>query len=90
MSVAIEEVRVAVTARTSTAASRAIDRATERQTGPATALDAVSLMTVLESSLRAELSMDPSYRNLGPRRFRDEVLALCSRVLGEAAEGQVA
>lgn len=89
-SIAIEEARVAITARTSTAAGEAIQRATGRPDGPAAALDAVSLMTVLESSLRAELSMDPTYRTLGPRRFRDEVLDLCSRVLDKGTEGRVA
>lgn len=80
-SVAIEDARLAVTARTAQAAAAALQRAWDRPEGPATALDALSVMTLLESSLRAELSMDPTYRTLGPRRFRDEVLELCSRVL---------
>lgn len=80
-SVAIEEVRQAVTARTSTAAAAAIARVTSGPEGAGAALHGLSVMTVLESSLRAELSMDPTYRTLGPRRFRDEALDLCSRVL---------
>lgn len=81
VSVAIEETRLAVTARTAAAAGDAVRRAHGSGAGARLALDALSLISVLESSLRAELAMDPTYRTLGPRRFRDEVLNLTSRVL---------
>jgi len=85
VSVAIEEARLAVTARTSAAASEAVVRATAAESGAGAAVNGLSVITVLESSLRAELGLDPTYRTLGPRRFRDEVLELCSRVLSDAA-----
>ena len=81
VSIAIEEARLAAKARTSAAAGDAIVRATSAKEGAGAALDGLSLITVIESSLRAELTMDPTYRTLGPRRFRDEVLDLCGRVL---------
>jgi hypothetical protein len=84
-SVTIEDRRLAVTARIAKAAAEAVERASGRAAGSATALDALSVVTLLESSLRAELSMDATYRTLGPRLFRDEVIALCSRVLENAA-----
>lgn len=85
MSVAIEETRLVVAGRTSAALGDAIARATKAKDGAGTALDGLSINTVLESSLRAELALDPTYRTLGPRRFRDEVLDLCERVLGTPA-----
>jgi AcrR family transcriptional regulator len=81
ISVAIEESRLQVRARIATEAARAIERALPGSTGSSAALDGLSLITLLESSVRAELSLDPTYRTLGPRRFRDEVLDLCGRVL---------
>jgi AcrR family transcriptional regulator len=84
-SVTIEDVRLSVTARTAKAVADAVQRTSGRHAGSATALDALSVVTLLESSLRAELSMDTTYRTLGPRRFRDEVIALCSQVLESAA-----
>lgn len=83
-SVVIEEARLVVTARTAAAAAEAVRRASHANAGAGAALDGLSLITVLESSLRAELSLDPTYRSLGPRRFRDEVLNLCVRVLPAA------
>ena len=85
VSVAIEEARLAVTARTATAAGDAVRRALSTEKGAGAALDGLSVITVLESMLRAELALDPTYRTLGPRRFRDEVLELCGRVLRVAA-----
>lgn len=85
VSVAIEEARLAVTARTAAAAGDAVLRAIPVKEGTGAALDGLSLVTVLESSLRAELSLDPAYRTLGPRRFRDEALELCGRVVRVAA-----
>jgi len=83
-SVAIEEARLIVTSRTSAAAGEAVRRASAADASAGAALDGLSVITVLESSLRAELSLDPTYRTLGPRRFRDEVLGLCVRVLPAA------
>ncbi len=84
VSVAIEDARLLVTSRTSAAAGEAVRRASSADAGAGAALDGLSLITVLESSLRAELALDPTYRTLGPRRFRDEVLNLCVRVLPAA------
>lgn len=83
-SVAIEDARAAVTARAAAAAGQAIGRATDVEESAGLALDALSLITVIESSLRSELALDPTYRTLGPRRFRDEVLGLCGRVVRAA------
>lgn len=85
VSVAIEDCHLAITTRTAVAASDAVVRTTPAKDGAGSALEGLSLITVLESSLRAELSLDPMYRTLGPRRFRDEVLDLCGRVLHLAA-----
>lgn len=81
VSLSIEEARQAYAARAASAAAGAICRATSATGGAGAAVDGVGLVTVLESSLRAELSLDSIYRTLGPGRFRDEVLDLCRRVL---------
>jgi AcrR family transcriptional regulator len=81
VSVAIEETRRAVTNRTNDAVGAAIMRSAGAEGGAGAALDGLSVITLLESALRAELALDPTYRTLGPRRFRDEVLQLCGRVL---------
>lgn len=83
-SVAIEDARAAVTARAAAAAGEAIRRVGLATEGAGGALDALSLITLVESSLRAELALDATYRTLGPHRFRDEVLDLCGRVLRAA------
>lgn len=84
VNVAIEVARQAYTARAVAAATAAIVRAEPVRTPTSAAVDAVALNTVLESALRAELSLDSTYRTLGPRRFRDEFVALCTRVLTPA------
>lgn len=83
-SVAIEEARAAVTARAAAAASGALRRVGLAAEGAGGAIDALSLITLIESSLRAELAVDATFRTLGPHRFRDEVLDLCGRVLRAA------
>jgi len=60
VSVAIEEARLAVTARTAAAAGDAVLRAIPVKEGTGAALDGLSLVTVLESSLRAELGHSTS------------------------------
>lgn len=80
-SVAVEEIRQHATSRTSAAAAAAICRATEREPGAPTSLEGLSLVTVIESALRAELSLDAAYRTLGPQHFRDEVHEQCARVI---------
>jgi AcrR family transcriptional regulator len=79
--IAIEDARRTVTARTAKAAGDALGRATARTARAVAALDGLSIITVLDCSLRAELSLDATYRTLGPRRFRDEVLDLCARIV---------
>ncbi|TKG70972.1 TetR/AcrR family transcriptional regulator [Prauserella endophytica] len=80
-SVAVEEIRQNATSRTSAAAAAAICRATGREPGASTSLEGLSLVTVIESALRAELSLDAAYRTLGPQHFRDEVHEQCARVI---------
>ncbi len=79
--VAIEEIRQQATSRTSAAAADAVCRVTQRTPGARTSLDGLSLVTVIESALRAELSRDAAYRTLGPQHFRDEVQKQCARVI---------
>jgi AcrR family transcriptional regulator len=80
-SVAAEELRRRVGNRAAAAAGEAVRRA-RPDCGPArAALDGVSLLTLLESALHAELSLEASFRTLGPQHFREEVLGLCRRVL---------
>lgn len=81
ISLSIEEVRQTYAARAASAAAAAISRAALTKGGAGAAVDGVGLVTILESSLRAQLALDTMYRTLGPRRFRDEVLELCRRVL---------
>jgi AcrR family transcriptional regulator len=81
MSVAIEESRQSFAARASIAAAAAVARSDPARSAARAAVGGVGLMTVLESSLRAELSLDSAYRTLGPRQFHDEVERLCRRVV---------
>jgi AcrR family transcriptional regulator len=85
VNVAIEEARLGVTTKAAAAAGEAVRRALATEESAGAAVDGLAVITVLESMLRAELALDPTYRALGPRRFRDEVLELCSRVLRVAA-----
>ncbi len=84
--VAIEETRGLVGTRASALAAAAICRVTSRRAGPSTGLEGLSLTIVLDAALRAELSLDTTYRTLGPRRFWDEVSELCTRVMGVSSE----
>ncbi len=86
VSVSVEESRRSFTARAASAATDALRRCAPESTPEGAAVDAVALITVLESALRAELSLDPAYRTLGPRRFRDEVTRLCGQVLEARAD----
>jgi AcrR family transcriptional regulator len=85
-SVAIEDARQSVTGRASAAAAEAFRRATGAKADAEAAVHGLSIVTILESSLRAELALDPTYRTLGPRRFRDEVLNLCVRITEATTE----
>ena len=45
-------------------------------------VNGVALVLVCEMSVRAHLSLDESYRVLGPRRFRDEIASLSAVAIG--------
>ena len=45
---------------------------------------AVALVSLLETSLASMLNQDATFRSLGARRFRDEVVALGDRIAGIA------
>lgn len=81
-SIAVEALRRGVLTRAAAAAAGALQRSDPGAGGARCALDGVALISTLDASLRAELSLDPTYRTLGPRRFRDEVLDLAARVVG--------
>lgn len=61
------------------AAAKAVRRIEPARSVVATKVNGVSMVMLYETMVRAHLSMDETYRTLGPRRFREE-LANLSRV----------
>ena len=80
----VERARAAALARAATAASDAIIRAHPRLCSGTAAFQGASLLAILETALVAELSLEPAtFRALGPRRFRREVMDLSRRIVGD-------
>lgn len=64
------------------AATEALRRVSGTRKRAKQGVDGLALVVISEIAARAELSLDQSYRTLGPRRFREEVTKLCRRTLG--------
>lgn len=81
VSVSVEEARQRFTAELAASLAASVRRELPGDEVGA-AVKALSMVAVIESCLRSELSQDPTSRVLAPERFRDEVMNLCRRVLG--------
>lgn len=75
--VLVEEIRRDARARLITAAGKAVQKvAGKRKVSAATHVNGVAMVTLYETAIRARLTLDESYRTLGPRRFREELAQL--------------
>ncbi len=81
-SLTIEDIRRHARDQLAIAAARALRKVTASRQRAKTAVDGLTLVIVCEVAARAELSLDQSYRTLGPRRFRSEIYDLCDRAVG--------
>ena len=81
-SLTIENIRREARDRLALAAGRALRRATPHGQRAKVGVDGLALVVVCEVAVRSELSLDQTYRTLGPRTFRTEVAELCNRVVG--------
>lgn len=64
------------------AATEAMSRIAPKRTVAMARVNGVALVLVCEMAVRAHLSLDESYRVLGPRRFRDEIANLSAVAVG--------
>lgn len=81
-SLAIEDIRREARDKLSQAATAALRRLSGSRQSAKQAVHGLALVVISEIAARAQLSLDQSYRTLGPRRFREEVTELCHRTLG--------
>lgn len=80
--VLVEQIRRDARARLIKSAARAVERIDATRKGPAAGVNGLSMVVLYETAVRSRLSLDDSYRTLGPRRFREELA-----VLGRVASG---
>lgn len=88
VNLAIEDIRQGYLARAAGAAGEAMARCRPGVRASSGAVRGVALMSVLECSLRAELTLEPEYRTLGPGKFRNEARELFERVIAEQMASQ--
>lgn len=80
-SLAVEEARSRTMTQVTGAIVDALCRAQSAEDSPSIRLDAVAVLTVVESAMRSQLAVDPTFRELGPRRFHDEVTRICADIV---------
>jgi AcrR family transcriptional regulator len=64
------------------AASDAMSRIASKRSAAMARVNGVALVLICEMAVRAHLSLDETYRVLGPRRFRDEIANLSAVAIG--------
>lgn len=74
--VLVEQIRREARARLIKSAARAVERIDSMRKTPAAMVNGLSMIVLYETAVRSRLSLDDSYRTLGPRRFREELAAL--------------
>jgi AcrR family transcriptional regulator len=84
--VLVEQIRRVARARLIKSAATTIKRlATDSRTMPVALVNGLAMVTLFETAHRARLTLDESYRTLGPRRFREEMAGLSRVAAGFAA-----
>jgi AcrR family transcriptional regulator len=84
--VLVEQIRRLARARLTKSAATTIKRlATDRRSMPVALVNGLAMVTLFETAHRARLTLDESYRTLGPRRFREEMASLSRVAAGFAA-----
>ncbi len=73
-----------------TAAIEAMSRIAPKRSVAMARVNGVALVLVCEMSVRAHLSLDETYRVLGPRRFRDEIASLSAVAISGGDSGRKA
>jgi AcrR family transcriptional regulator len=74
--VLVEEIRREARARLIKSAAKAVERIDSKRKSPAAMVNGLSMVVLYETAVRSRLSLDDSYRTLGPRRFREELATL--------------
>lgn len=74
--VLVEQIRREARARLIKSAARTVERIDPKRKGVAATVNGLSMIVLYETALRSRLSLDDSYRTLGPRRFREELATL--------------
>lgn len=74
--VLVEQIRREARARLIKSAARAVERIDSMRRTAAAMVNGLSMIVLYETAVRSRLSLDDSYRTLGPRRFREELAAL--------------
>jgi AcrR family transcriptional regulator len=64
------------------AAIEAVSRIVPKRSAALARVNGVALVLICEMAVRAHLSLDETYRVLGPRRFRDEIASLTAVAIG--------
>lgn len=84
--VLVERIRSEARARLIKSSAKAVERIDPGRKTAASMVSGLSMMVLYEAAVRSRLSLDDSYRTLGPRRFREE-LATLGRVAGGFTAG---
>jgi AcrR family transcriptional regulator len=72
----VEQLRREARTRLVRSAARAVTRIDPGRTRPQALVNGITMVTLYESTVRSRLTLDESYRTLGPRRFREELSGL--------------
>lgn len=72
----VEQLRRDARTRLIKSAARAVKRVDRRRSGPDALVNGITMVTLYESAVRSRLVLDETYRTLGPRRFREELVDL--------------
>jgi AcrR family transcriptional regulator len=72
----IEQLRREARTRLVRSAAKAVTRIDPKRTNPQALVNGITMVTLYESAVRSRLTLDESYRTLGPRRFREELSGL--------------
>ena len=83
--VLVETIRRETRNRLVRSAARAVERLDRKRKSPVALVNGLTMVTLYETAVRARLTLDTSYRTLGPRRFREELAALGRVATGFAA-----
>lgn len=84
--VLVEQIRREARAQVIRFAAKAVERIDGRRgRSPAALVSGLTMIVLYETAIRSRLTLDDSYRTLGPRRFREELANLSRVATGFAA-----